>query len=124
MESPNRITIDELRKQVTAFLKDKCDLTGSIATCAACQSPIVCVDCYVSIHVAEFTACAGPGTVEHIPIPYCRACEPKPAQSGCVHVPYSEGRDHIMAQRQLTSDISDFVLSTLIKRIRHLPTVE
>ena len=79
-------------KQLEEFFKNHINKNyGKVAgekkhICKTCGSTIQQVICYVSVHDARFSGCAGSGEVQQIPLPYCPKCEGEPKNtSTCVH---------------------------------------
>lgn len=90
MKTPVRISPKEYAKLLVNYMTTKLVIRGGIPLCKACQIPIKNAHPYVSIHIAEMSGCAGPGTVERPPVPYCPKCDAVPDDHGCLHVPFAD----------------------------------
>jgi hypothetical protein len=94
MRAPKRITQWQFGRIVFEWLKAH---TREIVQgdndyryeCLNCGSRIMSHTVFFSIHDAAFhDLCAGPGDVVRLGIPYCPKCEPKPDESGCIHIDF------------------------------------
>ena len=86
METPQQCSEQELYRLGQEFLQTKCVRQVSY-TCKTCGSEIRHVTAFMSMHDSRFgDSCAGGGEVQRRPIPYCPHCEPKPVESGCIHI--------------------------------------
>ena len=86
MNTPQKITMDEFRAQSYRYREEELLKPTRLPLRHICGTLLMHKDAYISYHDARFEGCAGKGTVEKLPIPYCPKCEQEPETHGCLHV--------------------------------------
>ncbi len=79
----------ELQDEIDGWLSGHCErVSDDKYRCRKTGADIMQTTLLVSVHLAEFgDQHAGMGKVVRMPLPYCPACEPEPADPRtCVHV--------------------------------------
>ena len=62
-----------------------CEDRDGLQVCKKTGRPTEIIPAYLSIHDERFTDCVGWGRVLRLAVPFCPDCEPRPADSGCLH---------------------------------------
>jgi len=84
--TPCRITATEFSDSLKYFFDVCCSLYGNTLSCIVCGTPILHVRAALSIHNSARGGCEGlEQRVWNTGVPYCPACEEKPAERGCLH---------------------------------------
>ena len=94
MQTPYRVTAGVFEGTLKQFLVSHCRLGDDLQLyCSLCGSAIQYTPVAISIHDIDFPdLCAGDVMVWKLSIPYCGACEPKPQECGCVHLPINQSQ--------------------------------
>lgn len=88
MQTPRKMTLDELRAAMERYRNEECSQGPGGLRRHKCGAVLRAVLVYLSIHDSPFQGtCAGSGRVARILIPYCPYCEEKPDEYGCLHFP-------------------------------------
>jgi len=88
VKAPQRVSFEQFIRDLRDWREDRTCEDG--ITCRHCDEPIAERIVYLSIHDSRFEACAGPGQVLKVVLPYCPSCE-ELDRAGCLHIPLTEG---------------------------------
>ena len=88
MHTPQRVTLQEFSAMRMSWIVEHCRDQDGFQVCRKCGGNVEVVGAYMSLHDPGLAdACAGSGKVVRLAIPFCRRCEARPAEEGCIHEP-------------------------------------